>query len=127
MSKRKGTYAERELIHMFFDSGWACLRAAGSGSIPLPVPDLIAGKNNKNYAIECKSLRSLSHHFDAKEIEDLELFSKIFGSIALIGMRFDRKGWFFVETKYLNKTKSGNYSLNFEFCVKNGKRFEEII
>ena len=56
-SKKKGTRAERELIHMFFKSEpWASVRVAGSGSMPFPCPDLVAGNGKRVLAIECKSL-----------------------------------------------------------------------
>ena len=34
--KSKGSNAERQLLHMFWDAGWACLRSAGSGSMNHP-------------------------------------------------------------------------------------------
>ena len=42
----KGASFERELVHRFRNSGWAAVRAAGSGTIAVLVPDIIAIKNN---------------------------------------------------------------------------------
>lgn len=40
MNKKKGIAAERELLHLLWDKGFACCRVAGSGSIPEPNCDL---------------------------------------------------------------------------------------
>ena len=45
--KRKGTRVERELFHMLHDKSFHCVRAAGSGSTPLPNPDILAGKDGR--------------------------------------------------------------------------------
>ena len=46
-SYTKGAKFERELVWEFWNSGWVAIRAAGSGRISLPVPDIIALKNEK--------------------------------------------------------------------------------
>ena len=56
--KKKGTDAERDLIHIFWKNGWAAVRIAGSGSMKYPSPDILAGKNGTLYAIECKTTKS---------------------------------------------------------------------
>jgi len=53
--KSKGMNAERELIHLFWKSGWAPLRVAGSGVARTPCPDVIAGNGIRRLAIEAKS------------------------------------------------------------------------
>ena len=106
MSKKKGTRAERELIHMFFNSNeWMAVRAAGSGSVPLPCPDLIAGNGKRRLAIECKALSEPKKYFKEKEIQELIEFSEKFGAEAWIGIRFDKIGWFFLEPNKLQKSK----------------------
>ena len=56
--KSKGTRGERELFHLFWNNQWGCIRTAGSGSTPLPAPDLLASKKNRYLAIECKVLKN---------------------------------------------------------------------
>ncbi len=53
-NKIRGTNAERELLHMFWAEGWVACRAAGSGSMRYPSPDLFVSKSGKHLAIECK-------------------------------------------------------------------------
>ena len=127
-SKRKGTRAERELIHMFFDSNeWIAVRAAGSGSTPLPCPDIIVGNGKRILAIECKSLSDNVKYFKKEELADLLEFSRKFGAEAWVGIRFDHIGWFFLPPERLEFTKGGTPSISIEEARKNGIKFEDLL
>jgi Holliday junction resolvase len=126
MGKKKGTRAERELFHMLWKSKFAVVRGAGSGSTPLPCPDLIAGNGKKVYAIECKSVKDSKKYFNVEEIKQLKEFSKKFGAIPLVGIRFDHKGWYFLEPKKLKKT-SKMLMITFEMAKKKGFSFKDLI
>lgn len=123
-TKAKGTNAERELIHMFWDKGLACLRAAGSGSMKYPCPDLIVGNNARKLAIEVKRPGNKYQHLDKKEIEDLEEFSRLFGAEAWVAVKF--KDWFFLTLEDLNKTEN-NYSITKETAERKGLSFKQLI
>ena len=128
MSKRKGTRYERELFHMFHNTNkFMPLRAAGSGSTTIPSPDLIVGNKNKVFAIECKSLKSGTKYFKDGEINQLIDFSDKFGATPLVAMRFDNKGWYFVNALKVPKTKKGFHSLNLEVSSSIGQTFEELV
>ncbi len=127
MSKAKGSRAERELFHMLWDSGWAVVRSAGSGSTPLPAPDLITSNAKRVIAIECKAVKNTSKHFPKEEIDELTKFSTMFGAEPYIGVRFDNKGWFFLHINDLHKTESENYSVTFKLAQEKGKNFEQLI
>src|SRR3989344_6031963 len=124
-SKGKGTRYERELIHMFYDSGFSVVRSAGSGSTPLPSPDIIVSNSKNIFAIECKSINSKRKYFPEKEINELKLFSEKFGAIPLIAIRFDRIGWYFVHLNDMGFSKT-NYFISLELAQKKGLKFEEI-
>lgn len=126
-SKIKGTRAERELLHMLYSHNFAVIRAAGSGSIGLPNPDLIAGKNSRILAIECKSLSVENKYFKEQEIKELNQFSKKFGAEAWLALRFDNIGWYFIQSHKLNKTKSGYFSISLEDIKTKGLNFRELI
>ncbi|MBT3394932.1 Holliday junction resolvase [archaeon] len=125
--KQKGTRAERELLHLFWENEWAAMRSAGSGSTSRPSPDLLASKNNETFAIECKSIKSKSQHFNKKEIDELKLFSELFGATAIIGMRFDGLGWHFLDVDNLMPNKNGNYTISLKLAEKSGMKFQELI
>lgn len=125
MNKTKGSRTERELQHLLHENGWAPLRVAGSGSSPLPSPDLVAGKAGRVLAIECKSGKS-TRYIDKKQINELKEFSERFGAEAWVGIRFDAKGWFFLTINDLNK--SGNsLSINLDLAKEKGLTFEQLI
>ena len=126
-SKVKGIAYERELFHMFWDNGFAVVRAAGSGSTPMPSPDLIAGNPKKLLAIECKSLKSKSKHFNNEEISQLKQFSSLINATPIIAMRFSNEDWYFLDANKLEKNKGGNYTISLNLCQKRGVRFEELI
>ncbi|MBU1245824.1 MAG: Holliday junction resolvase Hjc [Nanoarchaeota archaeon] len=126
--KSKGTRAERELFHMLWETGiWACCRSAGSGSTPLPNPDLIASNGSKILAIECKAIKNTSKHFNKSEIDQLIEFSTKFGAEPWLAIKFDNQGWNFLRPEELKKTKTGNYSVNLALAKQTGKKFDELI
>ncbi len=98
------------------------IRVAGSGILPDPSCDLIAGKLKKRFCIEVKSCKTEKKYLDKKQIESFIFFSQIFGLKPIIALRFNREGWFFVNPKYLEKTKAG-YLISLEKARKKGKRF----
>ena len=125
--KSKGTRAERELLHLFWENDWAAMRSAGSGSTTRPSPDILASKNNKTLAIECKSIKNNSQHFNKKEIAELTLFSKLFGAKPIIGMRFDNEGWFFLNVENLSPNKNGNYTISKKLSKEIGLSFQSLL
>ncbi len=127
MSKSKGTRVERELFHMLYNNEFVPIRSAGSGSTPIPNPDILAGKDGRVLAIECKALKNNNKFFPEKEINELNLFSKKFGAEPWIAMRFDNKGWYFIKPENLKKTKTGNFSINLKSAKEKGINFESLI
>jgi Holliday junction resolvase len=126
--KSKGSRAERELIHMLWDTGtWAAMRSAGSGSTPLPSPDIIASNGKKILAIECKSIQDYKKYFDAEEIGQLVHFSNTFGAQAWVAVKFNHKGWFFFRVENLGMSSNGTACVDLELAQKEGKTFEELI
>lgn len=127
MSKRKGSRTERELINLFHSTGqFAPLRIAGSGSTPIPAPDLIVGGKNRVFAIECKSGKG-RRDIRKEQVEELKIFSKLFGAEPWVGVRFDNMPWYFLDLKKLGKSKGKNYFVNPDLAVKKGIKFEELI
>lgn len=126
MSKAKGSRLERELIHMFFETNnFMPVRSAGSGSTPLPAPDLLVGGKGRVLAIECKAGKD-SRYIKKDQVEELLEFSTRFGAEPWIGIRFDREGWQFVKIDHLRISKGGNYFIDKEIAAKNGISFQEL-
>jgi len=123
--KSKGINAERELIKLLWTKGWMPIRIAGSGSSPLPCPDILAGKNNRHLAIECKSSKNDNIYLDKIEIEELIEFSQKFGAEAWIGARFNNMDWFFMIPEKLKYTGKG-YSISRKNIGEVGVSFEGL-
>jgi len=124
--KRKGINAERELLHKFWDAGWACVRIAGSGSIKYPMPDVLVSNGFKVIAIEIKNIDSDYKYFPRREINELVDFSKKFGAIPFVAVKFSGKPWLFLSIEDLKETNHG-YAIQFENDKAKGFSFDELI
>lgn len=123
----KGSNAERELIHMFWQKeGWAACRIAGSGRMPYPLPDVIAGNKNKRFAIECKTTKGDYQYLTKEEVSELIQFSQRFNAEPLIGMKFTREEWFFIKPEHLNETDK-NFTISREEIKQKGIKFDNIL
>lgn len=126
MSKAKGSNAERELLHMFWAKGWACIRSAGSGSMKYPGPDLLVGNLMRRMSIECKSTNGNKVYLNEHDISQLKDFSKIFDARPWFAVKFARKGWFFLSIEDIDKTPNG-YVIDSKKAELRGLSFEELV
>jgi len=124
--KAKGTNAERDLIHWFFENDWVAIRSAGSGSMQNPSPDILAGNNLRRLAIECKAVNDIKKYFTSKEIEELVYFAGKFGAEPWVGVRFDRIDWFFLNIEDLEK-KDRSYFVDVQIAKRKGLSFNQLI
>ena len=124
--KAKGINAERELVHLFNEAGWSCVRVAGSGSSQYPSPDILAGNALRRVAIECKATKESKKYFDEEEISQLKTFSQRFGAESWIGLKFDRQPWYFVMIEDLENT--GNcWAISLENARRKGIGVRELL
>lgn len=125
-SKKKGNRLERELFHIFWENSWAALRTAGSGSTTLPAPDLLIGNGFRVLAIECKSGKG-RRDIKKEQVEELKIFSKLFGAEPWVGVRFNNMPWYFLTIDKMGKSKGKNYFVDPKLAVKRGINFDELI
>jgi len=124
-NKEKGANAERELYQMFIDNNFRAVRVAGSGMMENTSCDLIAGKPNRKFCIECKASKKTNKYITKKQIEEFMIFSEIFGLEPVIAIKFNRQGWFFLSPRDL--VDSGkNWCVSLELAQKIGKRFSQF-
>ncbi len=102
--KSKGTNAERELVKLLWEKGWAALRTASSGSMKVPLPDVVAARKGKLLAIECKTTKKLPKYLNIEEVKELEKFADVAGALPIIAVKVSHKGWIFVHSKHARKT-----------------------
>jgi len=109
----KGANAERELIHTLSDMGFAVLRVAGSGVSPLPSPDVVALKNGKILAFECKAWKGSYLAIPIVTFNDEVNWAKTAGAEFFIGWKVPREGWLFVKAeRFHNAGKNFMISLD---------------
>ncbi len=127
--KSKGSKSERELTHMFNNTGtWAAIRIAGSGLTADPNPDVLAGNKKRHIAIECKSLKGNNQYLYEEDVKQLLDFSNKFGAEAWFGIRFNNKGWFFLKYEDLVLTKNNkSYAVSLLLAKSKGLNFEQLI
>lgn len=124
--KAKGINAERELVHLFWKNGWACVRVAGSGSIKYPTPDLLAGNNTRRIVIECKICGQKRQYFDKKQIEELKQFGVLFGAETWVALRFTKGKWNFLNLEDLGIAKTSYYADD-SLCDTKALSFNQLI
>ena len=124
--KSKGVNAERDLLHLFWSSGWACIRVAGSGSSRYPCPDLVASNKTRILAIECKTSKDPRKYLKKGDVGQIKLFAELFSAEPWISIRFDRGEWYFVLCEDLKNTGKG-FLIDEEVIKTRGLLFEEVI
>ncbi len=125
-TKAKGSQGERELVSFFNMNGWACLRAAGSGSTKYPCPDILAGNGHRRLAIECKVTKDKKKYFSRDEIDQLKIFARMFGAEAWTAVKFAQEPWYFFMLEDLEET-SKSFVASSELGTRKGLLKEEII
>ena len=124
--KSVGINAERELIHLFWSSGWSAVRVAGSGSSHYPSPDILASNISRKIAVEAKVTKDKSKYFSKEEIEQLRLFSEKFGAEPWIGVKFKNINWFFVSLEDLELVGK-SYVISVKMAKNKGLLFNQLI
>lgn len=124
--KAKGTGAERELVHLFWQHGWAASRVAGSGSIKYPVPDILAGKDGRLLAIECKTTKDANQYLTKEEVADLKAFASIAGAEPLVAVRFAREEWRFLLPEELDVTPS-QFVVSKRAALARGRALRDVL
>lgn len=125
--KSKGINAERELIHLFWQTGdWAACRVAGSGSVRYPSADIIASNARRRLVIEVKVTKDQSKYFPQVEVDQFREFARIFGAEPWLAVKFKGFDWFFFTLDDLQMTKS-NFVITSELAQLKGLSFDELL
>ncbi len=124
-NKAKGSKAERELLDMFVNNQFRCVRVAGSGVMENSDCDLIAGKKGEKYCIEVKSTKKTSKYITKEQMNNFIVFSEIFGLKPVIAVRFNRIGWFFISPKDLEDSGK-NWVVSLKVARTKAKRFAQF-
>ncbi len=126
-NKAKGSRIERELLMIFSERGFRCVRVAGSGVHDESPCDLIAGRTfgKKRFAVEVKSSKKTRIYIKREQINDFVLFAELFGLKPVIAVRFNYEGWLFLRPQDMQDT-GNNWVVSLEQAKKKGKRFGQF-
>jgi len=125
-NKAKGSKSERELVKLFTENGWRAARVAGSGVNDDSPCDIIAAKSGrKGFTIEAKSSKKSSIYITKQQIEDFILFSTVLGLKPVIALRFNYKGWLFLDPKHL-RDSGKNWVASLKTAEEKGLKFSQF-
>ena len=124
--KQKGINGERELIHKFWENGWAAVRVAGSGSSRYPSPDIVAANISRKLAVESKVTKEDRKYFSSEDLNQLIEFSEKFGAEPWLAVKFSSAGWFFLPPAEIEQTKGG-FVFSLELAKTKGFEFKELL
>ena len=125
-TKAKGSKGERELVKVFNENGWVCIRAAGSGSSRYPSPDVLAGNAMRRVAIECKVTAENKKYLFDDEIEQLRTFATKFGAEGWFGVKFPSEPWYFLMLEDIENTGKC-WAISLELAKRKGLKVEELL
>ena len=118
----KGYRAERSLLHELSKMGYMVMRAPHSGSANLALPDIIAVKDGKILAIECKA-REEAFKIENEQLAQLKQWQDVGGATPYIAWKISRKGWKFI---HLEHVMNNNGNVGKKFAEKSGIEISKI-
>jgi len=127
MSKKKGNRTERELFHMFHKNKWQPIRTAGSGSTQIDAVDLIAGKDKRILAIECKASKATTKYLEANDLDQLNVVANKMGIEPWLAVKFDYKPWMFIKPEDIKRTKTNKFNISLKSIKEKTLTFEQLI
>lgn len=121
---KKGIDKERDLVNYLDFKGFRAVRVAGSGGgTKKDRCDILAGNGNKIYAIELKSSSKDRIYINKAQIRELYRFSRGFGAIPVIAVKFTYEPYKFIDFNDFIYTKRGNYCIKREMVENLKNRF----
>ncbi|AJF60642.1 MAG: holliday junction resolvase, archaea type [archaeon GW2011_AR10] len=99
----KGANAERELISILWQNNFSVVRTAGSGTSPLPAPDLVALSKEKKLAFECKAWNAGYLNIPLKQMEEQLFWCERAGAELIVAWKIPRQGFLFLRPEAFTK------------------------
>jgi holliday junction resolvase Hjr len=122
----KGANAERELIKILADAGFAVLRVAGSGVNPLPCPDVVALLKGKVIAFECKAWKGKYLAIPHINMDEEFAWAEQAGAEFFVAWKIPREGWIFIKKEHFHKTGK-NYMVSLHDAKKHSTTLNVIL
>lgn len=104
--------------------GYSVIRSAGSGVNSIS-PDILAIKDGRGMAFECKAWNNSSLSIEPDKAEELKRWEANSHMPVFIGWRINTLGWFFIKLEELNKAEK-NYTVTKKTAMGINRRIEQI-
>jgi Holliday junction resolvase len=121
----KGARTERELLHDLHSKGYSVMRGAGSGINTLS-PDLIAVKEGKGMAFECKAWERDSVAIENDRFQGLVEWKRNTGMETFVAWRMNSTGWFFIKLEEF-KENDKSKTISKKTAIEINRRIESIV
>jgi Holliday junction resolvase len=121
----KGARCERELLNKLYGLSYSVIRSAGSGVNSIS-PDIVAIKNGKGLAFECKAWESSSLAIEIEKFEALSQWERNSGMDTYIAWHMNGESWFFIKLSEMKKAVK-NYTVGKKLAKEINRRLEAII
>lgn len=118
----KGARSERELINTLYAKDYSVMRSAGSGVNSLS-PDIIAFKDGRGFAFECKAWNKDRLAIEPEKFEVLQHWKSNTGMETMIAWRMNGKGWFFIKLEEMKRTEK-SYSVTKKATLEINRRID---
>ena len=121
----KGARSERELLGDLHSKGYSVMRSAGSGVNSLS-PDLIAVKNGKGLAFECKAWDRDSLSMENDRFEGLVNWQRNTGMATFVAWRMNGSGWFFIKLEEM-KANEKTTTVSRKTALEINRKIDSIV
>ena len=121
----KGANAERELLKILWEKGYAVCRAAGSGKNALPMPDLIVMGKGRSIVLEAKAWRNNNLTILDCQMQELYKWEEIARAEVYVAWRYPNRGWLFIKPSLFHKNK--HYSISYSEARRTGITLEVLL
>ncbi len=121
----KGARGERELLNDLYSKGFSVIRSAGSGVNSIS-PDIIAVKDGRGLAFECKAWDRGSVAIEKEKYDSLVEWQRNSKMETYLAWRMSNMGWYFIRLEEMRSNEK-SWSVTRSDAVAISRRIESLI
>lgn len=121
----KGARSERELLNFLYERKYSVIRSAGSGVNSIS-PDIVAIKDGKGLAFECKAWNRGSLSIEPEKHAALLEWERNTGMGTYMAWRMNGGDWFFIRLDEMKRAEK-NYTVTKKIAVQINRTIESIM
>ena len=121
----KGARGERELLNDLYSKGFSVIRSAGSGVNSIS-PDIIAVKDGRGLAFECKAWDRGSVAIEKEKYDSLVEWQRNSKMDTYIAWRMSNMGWYFIRLEEMRSNEK-SWSVTRSDALAKSRRIESLV